>query len=39
MGLERRPIRVEELACVDQASHAVVHPADVPVLLVFSRYA
>ena len=39
MGLERRPIGVEELAGVDQASHAVVYPAHVPVLLVFSRYA
>ena len=39
MGLERRPIGVEELASVDQASHAVVYPANVPVLLVFSRYA
>ena len=39
VGLDRRTVGVEELAGVDQAPHAVVHAADVPVVLVLARDA
>ena len=39
VGLDRSAVGVEELAGVDQAPHAVVHAADVPVVLVLARDA